>query len=284
VGPPPQVRLASGEASAAEPPPAIVQSTPPVVLASPTESAEARRTAAPPATPISYGRLVAITKEGTEGQSHALRDQIDIGRSEGDVLIGDDRYLSPRHARIVRRTEGLPPGRSPEFVLLDLASTNGVYLRVGRDSGREAALQDQDLFLIGQQVLKFEVVRDAEEGLGPATQHGTLIFGTPATPRYARVSQRSVEGVARDVFHVHKAETVLGRESGDIVFPDDPFLSRRHAAIKFESEGRRFVLNDLGSSNGTFIQIRGQVTIKSGDQFRIGQQLFRVDLTAAPAP
>ena len=54
--------------------------------------------------------------------------------------------------------------------------------------------------------------------------------------------------------------------------------------IKFDADGRRFVLTDLGSSNGTFIQIRGEVTIKSGDQFRIGQQLFRVDLSAAPAP
>ena len=86
------------------------------------------------------------------------------------------------------------------------------------------------------------------------------------------------------MFHIQKSETVLGRESGDIVFTDGPFLSRRHAAIKFDSAARRFLLTDLGSSNGTFIKIRGEVTIRSGDQFRIGQQLFRVDLSAAPAP
>ncbi len=225
-----------------------------------------------------------ITKDGSEGASHPLRDQLDIGRTEGDVIVGDDRYLSPRHARIVRKADPEAPAKSREFVLVDLASTNGIYLRLGRDDGNETTLADQDLFLVGQQVLKFEVVRDAEEGLGPATQHGTLIFGSPAVRRYARISQRTVEGVTRDVFHVHKPETVLGRESGDIVFPDDPFLSRRHAAVKVDQGGQRFVLADLGSSNGTFIQIRGQVTIKNGDQFRIGQQLFRIDLSVAHAP
>src|SRR6202044_2190325 len=103
------------------------------------------------------------------------------------------------------------------------------------------------------------------------------LFGCPPVARYARLSQRTVEGVTRDVFYIRKAETVLGRESGDIVFTEDPFLSRRHAAIRLEREPRRFLLTDLGSSNATFIQVRGEVALEPGDQFRIGQQLFRVD-------
>jgi hypothetical protein len=150
-----------------------------------------------------------------------------------------------------------------------------------RGDGRvEVSLQDQDLFLVGQQVLRFEVVKDAEDGLGPATQHGTLLFGTPNAPRLARLCQRTVEGVTRDIFHVRKMETVIGRESGDIVFTDDPFLSRRHALVKVDKEKRQYSLADLGSSNGTFVQVRGEVVIKSGDQFRIGQQLFRIELDA----
>ena len=249
----------------------------PVVSLDPPDSGP---TVSTPADGAILGRLVVITKEGGEGASYPLRAQLDIGRSQGDVVIAEDPYLSPRHARILARGA---PGTPQTFALVDLASTNGIYVRLNREGAREVGLEDQDLFLAGQQVLKFEIVRDAEEGLAPATQHGTLVFGTPAARRYARISQRSVEGVARDVFHVLKAETVIGRESGDIVFTDDPFLSRRHAAIKYDQPSRHFVLADLGSSNGTFIQIRGEVTIKSGDQFRIGQQLFRIDLSAAPA-
>jgi pSer/pThr/pTyr-binding forkhead associated (FHA) protein len=144
------------------------------------------------------------------------------------------------------------------------------------------------LFLVGQQVLRFEVVKDADEGFGVASDNGTLLFGTPASPRYARLVQRTVEGVGRDVFNVRKAETILGRESGDIVFTDDPFLSRRHAVLRMhmsargggkeKAEDRHFSLSDLGSSNGTFVRIHEEVRLRSGDQFRIGQQLFRFDL------
>jgi len=261
--------------------PAAASPLPPAAPPAQPAAVDARQTAAQAATLPTYGRIVLITKEGAEGASYPVRENVDIGRAEGEVVIADDRYLSPRHARLTRRSE---VGKAAEFVLVDLASTNGVYLRLGRDGVAQAPLEDQDLFLVGQQVLKFDVVRDAEEGLAPATQHGTLLFGTPSGPRYARLSQRTVEGIARDVFHVQKPETVIGRESGDIVFTDDPFLSRRHAVIKFDPAARRFLLADLGSSNGTFVQIRGQVTIRSGDQFRIGQQLFRVDLSSASAP
>jgi pSer/pThr/pTyr-binding forkhead associated (FHA) protein len=141
-------------------------------------------------------------------------------------------------------------------------------------------LHDQDLILLGQQVIRFEVVRDAEAGFGPATQHGTALFGTPAGPVYARLCQRTVEGVTRDVFHVRKDEVVLGRELGDVVFTDDAFLSRRHAVVRRDAVSGAFTLFDAGSSNGTFLRIRGEVVVRGGDELRIGQQLFRIE----PAP
>jgi pSer/pThr/pTyr-binding forkhead associated (FHA) protein len=243
-------------------------------------------------------RLVLIARDGGEGPGYPLGDTSDIGRTEGNVLLGDDRYVSPRHARIQTR--------GGSYYLRDLASTNGVYMRIpfGREasaaasrrgeSATPAALEqpivDQDLFLVGQQVLKFEVVKQAEEGFGGALENGTLVFGTPAAPRYARLSQRTVEGVVRDVYHVQKAETIIGREVGDLVFTEDPFLSRRHAAVVVQggnlgSKGqqRRFSLMDLGSSNGTFLQLREEIRLKNGDHLRIGQQLFRFDLDRTDA-
>jgi pSer/pThr/pTyr-binding forkhead associated (FHA) protein len=74
-----------------------------------------------------------------------------------------------------------------------------------------------------------------------------------------------------------------------VVFTEDPFLSRRHAAIRLVSRdegglGSRppvddalFHLVDLGSSNGTFLRIRADVELVPGDHFRVGQQLFRLD-------
>jgi pSer/pThr/pTyr-binding forkhead associated (FHA) protein len=240
-----------------------------------------RSTAAMEPSQAVRARLVLIARDGGEGPNYPITDTTDIGRVDGGLVIADDRYISPRHARLSLRQGA--------YHLRDLGSTNGVFLRIPFAEGTSAPsgeqpLGDQELFLVGQQVLRFEVVKHAEEGFGVASDNGTLYFGTPASPRYARLSQRTVEGVARDVYHVRKNETVIGRESGDIVFTDDPFLSRRHAVLRVHgaSSGmrapRRFTLADLGSSNGTFLQIREEVRLRPGDHFRIGQQLFRFDL------
>ena len=108
-------------------------------------------------------------------------------------------------------------------MLRDLDSTNHVYVRLRKPH----PLRDGDLLLLGLEVLQFQTVSDGERGLGHAIQHGTFLFGSPATPRRARLCQRTVEGVIRDVYHLFRDETIIGREVGDIVFTADPFLSRR---------------------------------------------------------
>jgi hypothetical protein len=136
------------------------------------------------------------------------------------------------------------------------------------------------LVLLGLEVLQFQMVDHPERGLGHAVQHGVLLFGSPATPRRARLCQRTVEGVVRDVYHLVGEETTIGREIGDIVFTSDPFMSRRHAALKWVEPSQEYVLTDLGSSNGTYVAIREDVRLENGDFIRIGQHLFRVDLQA----
>ena len=109
-------------------------------------------------------------------------------------------------------------------------------------------------------------------------QHGTLLFGSPATPTRARLCQRTVDGIVRDVYHLFRDETVIGREAGDIVFTADPFLSRKHAVIRRNPVTAEFSLADLDSSNGTYVAIRHEVAVAHGDFVRVGQHLFRVDL------
>ena len=123
----------------------------------------------------------------------------------------------------------------------------------------------------------FEVLAETELPLGPATQHGVMVFGTPEVQRIARLVQYTTEGVGRDVHYLYRDETVVGREQGDLVFTDDPFMSRRHAAITVDRASRRFVLRDLGSSNGTAVRFRGERALRPGDQFRVGRHLFRFE-------
>jgi pSer/pThr/pTyr-binding forkhead associated (FHA) protein len=214
--------------------------------------------------------LVVIAQDGTPGAEYALESvQVDIGREEGGIVLPQDPYVSPRHARLTRRA-----GR---FFVRDLESVNGVYVRLRAPE----RLKHGDLVLIGLEVLRFELVSDAERGLGPATERGTRVFGSPSLPRYARFCQRTVEGVTRDIFNICRDETVIGRESGDLVFTNDPFMSRRHAVFTRDPASNTFSLRDLGSSNGTYLAIRGEQELVQGDHLRIGQHLFRLDVGKA---
>ncbi|HEX5657353.1 MAG TPA: FHA domain-containing protein [Polyangiales bacterium] len=215
---------------------------------------------------LGAARLVTLLKDGSEGRSIPLVEgDADVGASEGGVTFPDDPYMSPRHARV--------SFRNGSYTLRDLDSVNGVYVRLRE----ELELRDRDTVLIGQQVLRFEVLADGELSLGPAWQRGVLVFGTPEAARFARLVQYTTEGVARDVHYLFRDETVIGRENGDIVFTDDPFLSRRHAAVRVDHARRRYTLHDLGSSNGTALRIRGEHVLRDGDQFRVGRHLFRYE-------
>jgi pSer/pThr/pTyr-binding forkhead associated (FHA) protein len=212
-------------------------------------------------------KLVVIGQDGTPGRSYPVPNgQCDIGRSQGSIQLANDMYVSPLHARIVYR--------SGAFVVQDLESVNGVFVRLS--GPRE--LQTGDLVLIGLEVLRFETVSEAEQRLGPAADRGTQLFGSPAAPRHSRLCQRTVEGVTRDIFHLSRTETVIGREAGDIVFTSDPFMSRRHAALSRDPRTNTFTLRDLGSSNGTYLAIHGEQRLSNGDHVRIGQHLFRLEV------
>jgi pSer/pThr/pTyr-binding forkhead associated (FHA) protein len=212
---------------------------------------------------------VVITQDGTPGRTYDLPEaQIDIGREEGSILLPNDPYVSSRHARLRRQ------GR--HFLVRDLGSVNGVYVRLRKPE----KLDHGDLVLVGLEVLRFEVVSEAEKALGPALDRGTQVFGSPATVRHARLMQRTVEGVTRDIYSLYRDETIIGRESGDIVFTSDPFMSRQHAAITRDPYDGAFRIRDLGSSNGTYVAIHGEVALESGDHLRIGQHLFRLEVDA----
>lgn len=72
-----------------------------------------------------------------------------------------------------------------------------------------------------------------------------------------------------------KDETAIGRTMGDISFPHDGYMSSRHARIV--RRGEDFVLLDEGSRNGTFVRIKNEVRLESGDMILIGKQLFRFE-------
>lgn len=208
-------------------------------------------------------RLVAVRRDGSDGESYALvGEQIDIGRTEGDLRF-DDKHLAERHARIFFR--------AGQHVITPLEGRNGVYIRITAP----VELQDGSFILVGKQVLRFEAVPDAEKTLRPAVEHGMILFGTPLKSPWGRLCQITAAGTSRDVYHLTRSDLVLGREQGDIVFSDDEFMSRRHALLQFR--GNAALISDQGSSNGTYVRLVGQHVLEPGQMFRIGDELLRFE-------
>lgn len=69
-----------------------------------------------------------------------------------------------------------------------------------------------------------------------------------------------------------KLRTTIGRSSRNEVCISDPFASRLHAEVR--QEGDNFVLADMGSANGTFLngqRVTGPIVLQSRDRIRIGE-------------
>ncbi len=69
---------------------------------------------------------------------------------------------------------------------------------------------------------------------------------------------------------VDRTPAVIGRDSHAEIRLTDPLVSREHAAILFR--GGSFVLEDLGSTNGTLMNGASikEARLRHGDTFRVG--------------
>lgn len=83
------------------------------------------------------------------------------------------------------------------------------------------------------------------------------------------------DGSPGPTYELEDGATVLGRNGGHLSFPDDPFLADEHAELTYL--GNDLSVRPLESTNGVYIRIVGEVRIRSGDTFRIGQELLRYD-------
>ena len=92
----------------------------------------------------------------------------------------------------------------------------------------------------------------------------------------AVLEQLRADGSVRDCFHLSPTRTILmGRESGDWVFPYDQTMSGRHAEVR--SENADFVVHDAGSRNGVALAVRGERAVKEGHRVLLGDQVLRIE-------
>src|SRR5579859_5369539 len=87
--------------------------------------------------------ILTVFDDGkTDGEKIRLRDgRFVIGRTDGDLVIPHDVMISSRHLEITRQQVG----GQIRWVITDLQSTNGLYVRVLR-----TALADRSEILVGK--------------------------------------------------------------------------------------------------------------------------------------
>ncbi len=116
---------------------------------------------------------------------------------------------------------------------------------------------------------------------GTATLAGGEAFrlGFLQLPKDKRFSLAVIQGAATgQIFPITKTRTVIGRSGADVNI-DDPEASRQHAAL--EIVGDLAVLRDLGSTNGTWIDLDRIEQHQLGNQqeFRIGSHVLMFIVT-----
>jgi predicted Zn finger-like uncharacterized protein len=121
----------------------------------------------------------------------------------------------------------------------------------------------------------------AEPEPGSATVSGRDAhrMGMIELPRDKRYSLAVIQGEATgQIYPITKSRTTIGRSGADINL-DDPEASRSHAAL--DIVGENAVLRDLGSTNGTFIELDRIEQHQLGNQmeFRIGSHVLMFIVT-----
>jgi ABC-type multidrug transport system ATPase subunit len=218
----------------------------------------------PPDSPTQHGLsfLVITTPEGTR-KVPLVGESVLLGRHPSCDIVIEETVVSGRHARLERRPYG--------YEIIDLNSSNGLVYDGQRVQRHE--LRHGDVLSIGHRVtLTYQVVAPDQPPTHPhADSHETVVLGDALVP--VASTQPSILDL--------RGRTVLtiGRDPQNDVVISHPTVSRHHARV--ERKGGSFVLTDLGSTNGTYVNgklITTPFVLRTGDTIRIGSHVLVLNI------
>ena len=244
-------------------------------------------------------RLVISDNEGSTTVVPLLRDEVTIGRKEGNTIRLTERNISRRHVQLVR-VAGV-------YKLRDLDSYNGVLVN-GRKVEGESTITSGDQIQLGDYTILVEEEVGARSGApahhAPGPSSLPPSFATSSPPLSNSVSLAPPAPLVHAPSHTQpptsRRPTVPARivmltppaSGAEFVLPTDAAarlgrsdevdcpinhrsVSREHAEIR--PMGDQFVIEDLGSANGVTINGRSakKAELRSGDIIELGQVVFR---------
>jgi pSer/pThr/pTyr-binding forkhead associated (FHA) protein len=209
-------------------------------------------------------KLVISDDEGKTIIVPLVRDQITVGRQDGNTIRLTERNVSRQHARFVRDTGG--------YRIEDLDSYNGITVN-GVRIEKVSDLKDGDRVGVGDYVIALRAEASAAAGAPRASARGSAPqgFGAPPPARLVMISPPAPGAE----FSMTKSAVSIGRlEELDLCISHRS-ISREHARVTQKSGG--FEIEDLRSANG--VRVNGanvkRSSLRTGDMVELGQVRFR---------
>lgn len=192
---------------------------------------------------------VRIVMLGARGEAVAERtvevgNFLDLGRSDAQPW-SDDEFIEPMHARLIAAEGGVR--------VEELVPTGAVFLRI---VGRRP-LNEDDQVRVGQSLLRYRRP-DGDPQAGP----------------WGSVIMHIAPDGAVQVVPLGNSGVTIGREFGEVTLPGDTFVSSTHCRVVTDQNGIH--IEDLDSSNGTYVRMRNGERIEVGQCVLIGQTQFVV--------
>ena len=205
-------------------------------------------------------RVIALDKDGREvGRAELAAGELTIGRDQDRQIQLASASVSRRHAKIA--------ANGAQIMVLDEGSANGVLVNGTRVAGPTPVDPRARIEIADFRIVIESMVAEATPSVAP--------FGTAAVVESLRIVAQGGPYDAR-IYPVI-GDLMVGRAAENQLVLDDPSLSRKHARMR--GMGRRLEVEDLGSSNGTFVNGRkvGRATAGPGDTIRFGELSFRIE-------
>ncbi len=240
-------------------------------------------------------------EQALEARADARSDVFALGSILYELLTGRRAFPGRNAAEIVMRLareQPDPPSRTAQGIPPEIDAV--VALALAKDPGKryasaKALAEDVEDVVEGRPPRHAARAPQASPApaaavfAAPQTGAGTLVAGAAggglALPKGKRVSLAFLSGPrSGDVYALERPTVLIGREGaggGAGIELADGQVSRAHAIV--ECHGPRFVLRDLESSNGTFVdgqRIRER-DLEDRDEFQVGSS--RIVLIVADA-
>lgn len=207
-------------------------------------------------------KLVICDDEGKTTIVPLIRDEITIGRREGNTIRLTDRNVSRQHARLLRQGDN-------DFLVTDLRSRNGTKVNgdaVVGDKPHRVVPGDQ--IYIGDYNLSIRTDVSAGVPMGRQMDPGDTAGIGKVTP-HARLVMLAGPAPGTE-FELTVNLYVVGRSEEANLRIEDSSISRAHARL--DGDDQQWTISDLDSINGILVngQRRDDYLLKSGDVIELG--------------